>query len=319
MTRLLSDTPPPLPCFYRWALLWSGTDRAYIKNIKEDTGQTDKHAPLLDFVSRSSPCLPDGGHLRSTWTFWAFGPQISPSPPGLWGMRQSRNRSSSRLHPPLLFRCHSPAPLHHNPGSPAQTVEVSELEIPWNVTPYWCVIGFHFSSVLTNLNISFLTVRLALPLSLLVFVLLAAGTFSFVSAPVPVLPPFSVPVLLTLLVLLFLFLVTVNRIKLHFCPRLTRLFCFPATFSEKWTNSKHRHVRLKLLVKWTWPLTVWVTETWTPSVWGTETHCGSSCVSCSGSDEWMDKVNTWTWLGSRVTLSMEMGVAQLVNKSTCCD
>lgn len=63
-------------------------------------------------------------------------------------------------------------------------------------------------SVVTNLNISFLTVRLAVPLSFLVFVLLTAGTFSFVSAPVPVLPPFSIPVLLTLFVLLFLFLVT---------------------------------------------------------------------------------------------------------------
>lgn len=64
----------------------------------------------------------------------------------------------------------------------------------------------------TYLNVSFLTVRLAVSISLLVlaFFLLTGGAFSFVSAPVPVLPPLSIPVLLTILILLLLFLVTKN-------------------------------------------------------------------------------------------------------------
>ncbi len=66
------------------------------------------------------------------------------------------------------------------------------------------------------LYISFLTIRLAVPISFLVFALLAAGAFPLIPAPVPVLPPVSISLLLTLLVLLFFFLVTVKMTNYHF-------------------------------------------------------------------------------------------------------
>ena len=92
---------------------------AYIKNIKEYSGKITRS--VWGVLSRSSPCLPDGDHLHSAWTFWGFGPQISPSPPGLWGMTQSQSRSSSHLHPPThIFNFHSRAPLSHNNPSPVK-------------------------------------------------------------------------------------------------------------------------------------------------------------------------------------------------------
>lgn len=76
--------------------------------------------------------------------------------------------------------------------------------------------------VQTNLNVSFLAVRLAVSISLFVLalLLLTGGTFSFVSAAVPVLPPFSIAVLLTVLVLLLLLLVTVNGTNTPYCCHL---------------------------------------------------------------------------------------------------
>lgn len=65
-------------------------------------------------------------------------------------------------------------------------------------------------SVAAHLDISFLTVRFAVSVLILVFALLASGAFSFVSAPISDVFPLPLTVLLSLFVLLFVLLVPVG-------------------------------------------------------------------------------------------------------------
>lgn len=105
----------------------------------------------------------------------------------------------------------------------------------------------HVSMLWTNLNISFLTVRLAVSISLLVFalLLLTGGAFPFITSPLPVLPPVPlpvpvpvpVPVLLPLLVLLLLLLVAA-KLQIHHIVMF--ISCNQSHISRKGTADTYR-------------------------------------------------------------------------------
>lgn len=106
--------------------------------------------------------------------------------------------------------------------------------------------------LLHYLHISFVTFRLAIPISLLVLalLLLAGWAFSFFFDPVPVLPPVPVSVFFAVLVLLFLLLMAVDRIHLFslvFAKLIILLFLKTANVRPNWPS---RGRRLGHLLLW---------------------------------------------------------------------